>query len=812
MVLNADGCLLAVAGAHHAAIVVLPSNARGSKAPIIECKSIQVAPYYYGVKGSPRVVKIEWHPLAEGYRSLFVLTADGVLKEYDVTVSSDDALQTFNFVQKRKKRNTFNTDDPLASEAISFSFGCLSNDRTGARGCSDWTPLTVYGLMRNGDLYAICPVGPSRLRIDQSYILSLEAYVRGKEALALNDYSLHKSTIPAFNPMSSFASSVSSITSAGEELDLPSVYDHQRKYISSLTRQLPADDSISQDIAQSTELLKELSISSISSTASKTRSALVTLDVPTNIKLEPESQGPFRFRPAPGPSPTPEWEELATDILYTHLFTDQPRRASTKSADAGVILITYSDGRVDVCLDLVKVEAVWSRPGVTANSPVTLVLETIDLDYMAYFRPVQPQGGSSGSSKPLLTSAPLHPKFLAQNHPTMMLDPVYGDTVYVYHSFGVHALWLGWMADMSAALQKSLTKEGEKGETVLEEDSGSPMRAASPIVGLAVSSDLFVDYSMLALTSNSQAVPLELQMRIPEPHEGDVTLDPETAAMIERLQKMSSDGTTSDLAQSSDAAGSSRHAPKKHPSYVPYNSEPFTGLPPYTPPIIPPVPHIVVGKDEATPDQLRQFARAVAVLSQSDRSVQGRPGVMEDRIFYLMKERDRQLTTLRVLQPRVHKLVGIYGTGGQRAQTLARLDRIAAALPALLKRVDAIMQRVMDSYSGELTASEKQWFGELKRMHKDVVSSGDGSALSSKVEMLSKQLETLLPLVKDMQEQEKAAQADNKAELGSKQMLDIGRHLGSEDEHIKAAVEKTQQLAARVGITTTAVGEDVAET
>ena len=191
-------------------------------------------------------------------------------------------------------------------------------------------------------------------------MLSLEAYVRGKEALALNDRSLHKSTVPTFNPMSSFASSVSNEV---EDLDLPTVYDHQRKYIHTLTKQLPADDSFSQDIAQSTGLLMELSISSFSPVStSKPRSVLVTVEAPTNIKLEPESQGPFRFRPAPGPSPAPEWDDLATDVLYTHLFTDQPRRSMTKTADAGVILITYSDGRVDVCLDLVKVEAVWSRP------------------------------------------------------------------------------------------------------------------------------------------------------------------------------------------------------------------------------------------------------------------------------------------------------------------------------------------------------------------------------------------------------------------------------------------------------------------
>jgi hypothetical protein len=28
----------------------------------------------------------------------------------------------------------------------------------------------------------------------------------------------------------------------------------------------------------------------------------------------------------------------------------------------GVLLVAYADGRIDVCLDLIKVEAVWMRP------------------------------------------------------------------------------------------------------------------------------------------------------------------------------------------------------------------------------------------------------------------------------------------------------------------------------------------------------------------------------------------------------------------------------------------------------------------
>jgi hypothetical protein len=69
----------------------------------------------------------------------------------------------------------------------------------------------------------------------------------------------------------------------------------------------------------------------------------------------------------------------------------------------------------------------------------------------------------SGALQPLLTSATLHPRFLAQNFPTFVEDPIYGDTVYLYHNFGAHALWFGWIEDVGRSLVKSLAK-GENGD------------------------------------------------------------------------------------------------------------------------------------------------------------------------------------------------------------------------------------------------------------------------------------------------------------------------------------------------------------
>jgi nucleoporin NUP82 len=116
------------------------------------------------------------------------------------------------------------------------------------------------------------------------------------------------------------------------------------------------------------------------------------------------------------------------------------------------------------------------QQGTSTHSPLLVVLETIDLEFVSHFRPHAPpesnQTASLGKStmagsarqgatalQPLLTSATLHPRFLAQNFPTFVEDPIYGDTIYLHHNFGAHALWFGWIEDVGRSLIKSLAKE-----------------------------------------------------------------------------------------------------------------------------------------------------------------------------------------------------------------------------------------------------------------------------------------------------------------------------------------------------------------
>jgi hypothetical protein len=72
--------------------------------------------------------------------------------EYDISVDADEPLQVISFVpDRRRSSKAFNAVDSAEREVASFTLG---------KGKADWGPLTIYAVMKNGDVYAVCPYMP----------------------------------------------------------------------------------------------------------------------------------------------------------------------------------------------------------------------------------------------------------------------------------------------------------------------------------------------------------------------------------------------------------------------------------------------------------------------------------------------------------------------------------------------------------------------------------------------------------------------------------------------------------------------------
>lgn len=116
--------------------------------------------------------------------------------------------------------------------------------------------------------------------------------------------------------------------------NLSIIYDYQQKYVSALVKQLPPGSLF------------------------PTSSSSVRMHPPSTVKASPMRQGPFLLQPSPRILDRSEGGE-ATDLTYL-AFGDNPSDDDgAETEHLGVMMVVYQDGKVDLCLDVEKVEARW---------------------------------------------------------------------------------------------------------------------------------------------------------------------------------------------------------------------------------------------------------------------------------------------------------------------------------------------------------------------------------------------------------------------------------------------------------------------
>lgn len=247
--------------------------------------------------------------------------------------------------------------------------------------------------------------------IPSSYVHALECFIAAKQEFLSSDDASSK--------------------------NLTTLYDHQHKYVASLVKQLPTG------------------------TVFPAVSRTVVMHPPKTFKSRPARQGPFLLQPSPR-SLTGSDAGNATDITYLNFGNADGSDPNEGVHHLGIVLVAYQDGRIDVCLDVEKVEARWEHKSNSLKDlPMLAVYETVDLGLVTSLitLTVTPSGA------PMLD-------LLQGNFPAFLVDSVHDDTVYVYHAFGVHALDLG---PILRSLASALGADDEGADVQLD----SAIRAAA---------------------------------------------------------------------------------------------------------------------------------------------------------------------------------------------------------------------------------------------------------------------------------------------------------------------------------------------
>ncbi|THH33582.1 hypothetical protein EUX98_g536 [Antrodiella citrinella] len=707
MVLNPNAKILAVAGAFQVAVVVLPRPGFTRLVPTtIDCKSIQIGQYYHASKDSAPIAKIEWHPWGDGGTTLMIMTTDGKMREYDISQDTEEPQQVVSFVPEKKSKS-YLAEDSAEREVASFTLG---------KGKADWGPLTLYALMKSGDIYSISPYMPKNACIPTSYIHALECFVHAKKEFLSR-----------------------SVLGASSSTSLSTLYEYQHKYVSALLRQLPPG------------------------TAFPATSRPVPVHPPTTIKAKPIRQGPFLLQPAPRMLEGSEGAD-ASDILYVAFGGDEEDEESDTER-LGVVLVAFQDGKVDVCLDVEKIEAKWEHRQHSGNDlPVLAVYETIDLGTVSMLR------------KASSSSGPQAINLLQGSHPVFFRDPIQDETIYIYHAFGVHALHLApLLQTLTAALRDDNSNEGddEQLRIALERASSTlvqPMlttysverRSCNPVIGVAIPKDVYLTYSIFILTSAMRLIVFPLSLHS----------DPPPIIPQESLRKSTS-SVARPQAESQD--------PPEPPLYISLlEKEPFVPDTILTRPLGARLALPQSGQEfQLTPDTLRFLATRFGIFMDQSKELHLAFHTTNLRATMQHQEFRRQVAKGHEIVQLADELSSL-----RQAQTVEKIQRIQDTQKDLLDRMEKILRVLMKTASPELSEHETKWFEELKRMKLEVKGANRyDESLENRTNTLRRELDRMLPNLKELHEKEEQVRkkvADHQQSLGVAQAFELGERSNAE--------------------------------
>ncbi|TFK43370.1 hypothetical protein BDQ12DRAFT_622288 [Crucibulum laeve] len=737
--LNPSGKLLAVAGAFQIAVVVLPRSGFARLVPdAIDCKSVQIGQFFHATGNSAPIAKIDWHPWGEAGATLLVMTVDGKLREYDISVDTEEPQQVLSFVPERKFKS-FVAEDQSEREVASFTLG---------KGRADWGPLTIYAVMKSGDIYSICPYMPQNASIPSSYVHSLECFVAAKQE---------------------FLAQGTSIATK----NLSTLYDYQHKYITSLIKQLPPG------------------------TVFPAPSRSVLMHPPTTIKSQPMRQGPFLLQPSPRSLEYSEGGD-ATDITYLAFGTDDEdsEDGGAETEHLGVMMVAYQDGKVDVFLDVEKVEARWDIKHVSNRDlPMLAVYETIDLGLVSTLRGIS----TTPDESPILS-------LLDGNHPVFLTDPIHDDTLYVYHAFGVHSLHIGPLLQSLAVALREDDDEAETSlDSTLQKSAGTVVqpilttfsverRCSNPVVAVAIPNDVYLTYSIFIVTSamRIEVFPLSLRSDSPRIQPKQIEINGTAVSSVEpSTWLLPMEGLKSYVS----LLGTEAYKPPPVLSRT-------TGLPSN--------PKLSLPKDASgskefmlTPDTLRFIGTIVGKISSQIHEIQLAQKAAEARATLQQQELVRLCGKCKEMDDQIQQMKNVKATAME-----TRFKKIQEQQKSLLSRLDRTLQGLMEKASPELSEHETKWFEELKRMKEEIAGSTkyDEGSLAARTKLLEHEYERLLPGLKALLQKEKQRKdkvADSNRTLGFSQAFELGERSNLERTKISNIEKELSKLAAKVDLTLT---------
>ncbi|KAF1800095.1 hypothetical protein FB192DRAFT_1390036 [Mucor lusitanicus] len=712
---NSNGRLLAVCGEHRLEIVCLPRQSFSDVASAgiipkrkVDCRTLSVGGKYYH-KSKAELLKIQWHPLSETHTHIVVLGNDSMLRIFDISCDIEVPEQSFDLspldlvtITKPIQRLGSFSVDDQDTSDEDVVSFTLGGP---SKDKSGWEPFSVFYVLRNGHMYSLCPVIPFRSVVRRSHLDNLACISDAKyqQAKSASEPD-HKTLSHLFN--------------------LHSIWIDDLFQTAKIARRSNESDS------------------------------LVVVSDEHHSQYPVLRQGPFVIT---------HTEPLSNGVEATDLLL-------INADPVYVLALGLTNGSIHNYLLSSEIDAQWRMPVANATHAWQkdlglLLAETTCLPKASLYEVIN-----------LKTQ-----ELPAYQTVTLMSDPLYEDTYFIYHATGVHAVAMStWIQPLRNAILKyesgnnpeskreldSLLKDKSRSE-VRSLVNASPFKDAFvPIIGLVLISDIYLSYSLLALTSDYRLVTRDLNVRSIE----DI---PERAEKAVKAQL--------------HTIGSEQDEGKK-------GYEPLLSLPLFKPPpqldTLPKQPKIVLPPGMSGPQEivineetLRFFSKSTEQIRRETRDLKKAASHIDGRLTTQQKEFERQLNAVRDLYFKLQKTNSKEAKEAQQQ----KLKDISQKHAKLRLRIDEQLRTLMKSYQPELSNEEKEWIDKLEKLSKQV--SGESGYLA-RIKKLREQLE--------QQQNVPEPKAHRFAGMNQTQLKSVLGTLKQQSSDISTVAERMEKLESKL--------------
>ncbi|OAA37120.1 WD40 repeat-like-containing domain protein [Beauveria brongniartii RCEF 3172] len=187
LIISPNTNLLAILTTHTIHICTIPDSSHLTSDDItpLKPKIFTLGPTTHVTSRSP-IMSAIWHPLGVNGSCIVTVTADAIVRVWELSTSdrwSFDAPTTSIDLKKLADGTTLDQDFSASTSATNKGFSPDSFEMEVAaasfasKGTGGWNPMTLWVAMREGDVYALCPLLPQRWAPPPTLIPSLSVSI-----------------------------------------------------------------------------------------------------------------------------------------------------------------------------------------------------------------------------------------------------------------------------------------------------------------------------------------------------------------------------------------------------------------------------------------------------------------------------------------------------------------------------------------------------------------------------------------------------------------------------------------------------------